>query len=176
MAHWYEIATDQEIRQGEIMLGVPVLSPLVYSGVPAPGSEQTAEVKTRDLIVITPSCDLVAERLKPIVVFCEHFDLQEEITSKRLNFSQVPEIEKGRRSIQYILPASIFPAATMGSRIVDFGAIFSLPRDFVMKHAVAKESGPRLRLLPPFCEHFAQAFARCYMRIGLPISASDYSK
>jgi hypothetical protein len=54
----------------------------------------------------------------------------------------------------------------MGIRIVDFGRIYCLPRGYVEK--LANHRGERLRLLPPYREHIAQAFARFFMRIGLP--------
>ncbi|MFY9825850.1 MAG: hypothetical protein WAM82_31055 [Thermoanaerobaculia bacterium] len=177
MAHWYQVTADEELRQGEILLGVPVYEPLIYAGIPAPNSEQPAEARVLDLIIVTPSCDLVERAVpgkpKPSVVFCEHWDLRNQVSSGKLTANKVPEIEKGRLPLNYILPASPFQEVTMGLRIVDFGRIYSLPRAIAFAHAAA--CGSRLRLLPPFCEHFAQAFARCYMRIGLEVTAWEYS-
>jgi hypothetical protein len=34
---------------------------------------------------------------------------------------------------------------------------------------LSKRNGKRLRLLPPYREHLSQAFARFFMRIGLPV-------
>jgi hypothetical protein len=55
---------------------------------------------------------------------------------------------------------------SMGIRIVDFGRILSLPRNFVGQFAAGK--GKRLRLRPPYREHLSQSFARFFMRVGLP--------
>jgi len=44
--------------------------------------------------------------------------------------------------------------------------VFSLPVRFVRKKAA---DGRRLRLLPPYREHLSQAFARFFMRVGLPV-------
>ena len=51
-------------------------------------------------------------------------------------------------------------------RVVDFRRVYSLPLTFVCQ--VAARTGQRLRLLPPYREHLSQAFARDFMRVGLP--------
>jgi hypothetical protein len=53
-----------------------------------------------------------------------------------------------------------------GIRIIDFGRIFSLPRNFLSK--LAGSQGKRLRLCPPYREHLSQSFSRFFMRVGLP--------
>jgi hypothetical protein len=65
-----------------------------------------------------------------------------------------------------MLAASDVPDLPMGVRIVDFGHIFSLPKIYVRQFATSL--GPRLRLCPPYREHLSQAFARFFMRVGLP--------
>ncbi len=52
--------------------------------------------------------------------------------------------------------------------IVDFHEVFSLPVDF-LELWLRKSGQPRLRLLPPYREHLSQAFARFFMRVGLPL-------
>ncbi len=51
-------------------------------------------------------------------------------------------------------------------RIVNFRRVYSLPLTFVRQ--VAARRGRRLRLLRPYREHLSQAFARYFMRVGLP--------
>jgi hypothetical protein len=58
--------------------------------------------------------------------------------------------------------------------LVDFRQVFSLPLSFARQQAIA--SGERLRLLPPCREHLAQAFARFFMRIGLPTDIPSFKK
>lgn len=171
MDHWYSLASDEELRQGEIILRVPIYIPSTFVPAPTEGSEQEAIAKITDVVIITPSCDLIR---KPVVVLCQHWDLAEQMKANKLNSSAVAEIEKGRRPLSYILPASPFPEVPLGLRIVDFSQIYSLPKDLVLAHARASKH--RLRLVPPYCEHFAQAFARCYMRIGLASTAAAYSE
>jgi hypothetical protein len=56
-------------------------------------------------------------------------------------------------------------------RIVDFHEICTLPRTFLERWAT-RSNRPRLRLLPPYREHLSQAFARYFMRVGLPVEIS----
>jgi hypothetical protein len=39
---------------------------------------------------------------------------------------------------------------------------------------VAAEQGDGIRLLPPYREHLAQAFARFFMRVALPVDIPDF--
>lgn len=57
----------------------------------------------------------------------------------------------------------------MEVRLVDFHEVFSIPRAFLEK-LVSQRIEPRVRLLPPYREHLSQAFARFFMRVGLPVS------
>jgi len=51
--------------------------------------------------------------------------------------------------------------------IVDFHEVYTAPTNVVREFAL--RTGKRLRLLPPYREHLAQAFARFFMRVGLPV-------
>jgi hypothetical protein len=56
--------------------------------------------------------------------------------------------------------------------VVDFRRVYSLPLDYLREFAT--ETGDRIRLLPPYREHLAQAFARFFMRVGLPIDIPPF--
>ena len=56
--------------------------------------------------------------------------------------------------------------------IVDFHSLFTLPKPMLL--SIARSTGPRLRLRPPYKEHLAQAFARFFMRVGLPLDARSF--
>jgi hypothetical protein len=55
------------------------------------------------------------------------------------------------------------------ARIIDFHEIISLPRAFLEAWTI-RAGASRLRLLPPYREHLSQAFARYFMRGGLPLN------
>ena len=51
-------------------------------------------------------------------------------------------------------------------KVVDLRQLFSVPISTL--RAIAEKQEYRLRLLPPYREHLSQAFARVFMRVGLP--------
>jgi hypothetical protein len=56
--------------------------------------------------------------------------------------------------------------------VVSFREVWSLPLVFVRNMAGAIGQRPRLR--SPYREHLAQAFARYFMRVGLPVDIPAY--
>lgn len=56
--------------------------------------------------------------------------------------------------------------------VADFHQIYSLPITYLQDHA--SRLGLRRRLQSPCLEHFSQAFARFFMRVGLPSSIPPY--
>jgi hypothetical protein len=65
-----------------------------------------------------------------------------------------------------MITASDISEMPMAIRIVDFGQVFSVPKAYLA--ALARRGGKRLRLLPPYREYIAQAFASFFMRVALP--------
>jgi hypothetical protein len=57
----------------------------------------------------------------------------------------------------------------MEIRLVDFHEVFTAPRVF-LESLLSQRGENRCRLLPPYREHLSQAFARFFMRVGLPIT------
>ena len=53
-------------------------------------------------------------------------------------------------------------------RVVDFHYVYTVPRNF-LESLLEQRGQTRLRLLPPYREHLSQAFARFFMRVGLPV-------
>lgn len=51
--------------------------------------------------------------------------------------------------------------------VVDFRSVYSIPFDFLLE--LIQKRSKRIRLLPPYREHLSQAFARFFMRVGLPV-------
>jgi hypothetical protein len=56
--------------------------------------------------------------------------------------------------------------------VVDCRSLFGVPLSVVKELASAQS--PRVRLLPPYREHLAQAFARFFMRVGLPVDVPPF--
>ncbi|MCX7969691.1 MAG: hypothetical protein N3B10_14550 [Armatimonadetes bacterium] len=169
---WYEIVEGENLQQGDILWRCPVIVPKVN----LTENRIIANLDDFDVIVMTHSCDLLQEKTTEVLL-CPHWDLQEAMKMDRsLDKGKVKQILKGQVYRYSLLAASDILECPMGIRIVDFGRVFSLPKVFVQQ--LAAKQGKRLRLCPPYREHLAQAFARFFMRVGLPqeIELPDYLK
>ena len=126
-----------------------------------------ADVFTYDVVIITQSCDLQQNKVDYVTV-CPHWDFDQ---AKKENPSlgksgTIEQILKRRMARYAMIDAADFPNLKMSIRIVDFGQVFSIPKENLS--ALAAKSGKRLRLLPPYREYLAQCFAGFFMRVGLP--------
>lgn len=164
---WYEIVEGAELEQGDLLRACPIILPSPHLTDLLPGSSLPADILTFDLVVMTQSCDLVNAKVTDVIL-CPHWDLSEagKLDTALARKDTQQAILKGYRYRYTMLAASSFPEVPMGVRIVDFGRIFSLPKAFVSQFAA--NQGKRLRLCPPYREHLSQAFARFFMRVGLP--------
>lgn len=80
---------------------------------------------------------------------------------------------RGRIEGLHLLASPINPGNNREALVVDFRQIYSLPYEYILKHAT--ELGSRCRLKSPYLEHFSQAFAKLFMRVGLPSSIPPFS-
>jgi len=160
---WYEIVEGDSLEQGDILRACPIV-------VPTPAfpivNNVTVDVQTFDVIIMTQSCDLENDKVRDIIV-CPHWDLAQagKMDPSLANKGAWKAVIKGHQ-FRYAMLSAWEGEISIGIRIVDFGRIFSLPRDFVQK--IASSQGKRLRLCPPYREHLSQSFARFFMRVGLP--------
>jgi hypothetical protein len=68
---------------------------------------------------------------------------------------------------RFVLNSSSIEGHAIEHRVVDFHIIYTVPRDF-LESLLQHRGKPRLRLVSPYREHVSQAFARFFMRVGLP--------
>lgn len=165
---WYCLAGSDELEQGDIIESCPVFAPpadLTLNSLNEGEADFTWE--ERDGIILSQSCDLVKGRERVSeVLFCTLW-YPPEIPDKRLSSKKgLEEIRKGRVVGLQMLNKCELPDIERDFRVVDFRRTYTLPLDFCREFA--KNSDPRIRLLPPYREHLSQAFARFFMRVGLP--------
>lgn len=133
-----------------------------------------------DLIVITQSCDLEHGRLS-LVAMCPVWSIpvfeaaqaehgRGRSTKAWRDFWN--NVRKGRSPTLHLLASPIDPVDARSALVVDFRAVYSLPFTYLARHA--EQRGDRWRLRSPFLEHFSQAFARSFMRVGLPSSVPEF--
>ncbi len=160
---WYEIVEGDSLAQGDILRACPIVIPTPAFPIV---NKVTVDVQTFDVIIMTQSCDLENDKVKDIIV-CPHWDLHQagQTDASLANKKAWKEIVNGYR-YRYAMLSAWEGETSIGIRVVDFGRIFSLPRDFLQN--LATTHGKRLRLCPPYREHLSQSFARFFMRVGLP--------
>lgn len=133
-----------------------------------------------DVIVMTQACDLEQDKVRNVVV-CPHVSLSEyktgwEVYLRQRNQNPTAkawrthrnDIKDGYAWNLSILNKSSVAGVELEHRIVDFHDVFTIPREF-LESLLAARGGQRLRLLSPYREHLSQAFARYFMRVGLPV-------
>ena len=81
-------------------------------------------------------------------------------------------MRKGRVEGLHLLASAEQPDNNRASLVVDFGHIVSVPFAYLATHA--DSLGEHWRLDSPFLEHFSQAFARFFMRVGLPAAIAPF--
>ena len=86
--------------------------------------------------------------------------------------SQCNDIRDGFLWNLTILDAGSCDELSTDHRIVDFHEVHTVPRMF-LESLLRGRGQPRLRLLPPYREHVSQAFARFFMRVGLPVPVTS---
>lgn len=174
MASWYEVVTGASLEQADILLRCPVAR-VEVAQFPLP-DELDVTSSELDLIVLTQSCDLENKKVEE-VLFAAVFDyaamaLREAernpaVRSKKWRTAVI----RGDTPSYSLLPERTEPPA-IGWSIVDFHHLFSLPKAYAESFADA--SGERLRLVAPYREHLAQAYARYMMRVGLPLTLTEF--
>jgi hypothetical protein len=184
---WYrEVTSTDPITQGDIIEDLPVLT--FREGVNAAedleemkrGLHNAVGVQPVRAVIMTQACDLEHDHVR-YVQLCPASSLQEfkadwraaqaasgqNPTDKAWN-KTLEEIRSGRVWNYTMLNRPESEKFTQDFFIVDFHEIFSLPLTF-LRQWVRVRGGHRLRLCPPYREHLSQAFARYFMRVGLPI-------
>jgi hypothetical protein len=163
---WFQLVSSEELEQGDILEECPVYQPPDELA----GGESLSPVfdfEDRDVIVMSQTCDLVVGREKVAeIVMCPVWQLSDYKDGFLATPKGREDVRRGNLPGYHMLAGCELPAAKRDVRIVDFRQILSLPTGYVRKRAGLAVQ--RLRLLPPYREHLAQAFARFFMRIGLP--------
>jgi len=142
--------------------------------------KQSVDAFKADTVVMTQACDLEHEKVINVVL-CPHYALPEyrEIWESTMrDQAQNPTDRAWRRHCDDIREGFVWNLSILSSlaegpvttqhRIVDFYQVFTVPRGF-LEGLLAARNHLRLRLLPPYREHLSQAFARFFMRVGLPV-------
>ena len=184
---WYEIVSAEEpLMQGDLILDCPVLAwkdepfPAVNEGELVERLRVHFEGAGVDTVVMTQACDLAQNKVRNVTL-CAHYALGnwKEVWQEGMKaIGQTPSSKAWRNQCEdirngFMWNLSMLNEADLGAfriehRIVDFHEVFTVPRGF-LESLLRQRTEERPRLLPPYREHLSQAFARFYMRVGLPV-------
>jgi hypothetical protein len=174
---WYEIVGGDDIQQGDILEGCPVLvlpSQLPFDSPDPPSQVYEVPFERRDVIVISQTCDMIKGRERiPEVLLCAVWKKSDFAQESLMSKSEDWEIaRKGRMPAFHVLNKCDLGGFKRDFSLVDFRTVHSLPLDLTRE--IATGLGKRMRLLPPYREHLSQAFARFFMRVGLPVDIPPF--
>ncbi len=168
---WYALVDAEEpLLQGDFVRRCPIVLPPanIHSE-----TIQTVHIETYDVVVMSQSCDLVQRKLS-IVLVCPFWTLEE--FGNHNPFFNSPkgkeELRRGNVPGYHLLNRCSIEAFETDYLVVDFRSVFGVSFAFLEEHV--RRAGQRLRLLPPYREHLSQAFARFFMRVGLPVDIPPF--
>lgn len=171
---WFELQENSaDITQGDIIKGCPV--PILKEfHISEEGQNVQAEIAIIDGIVLTQACDIANNKVENIILcaITSKSDFEEIQRSAGRGEKEIRKsidgIIKGQQNAYHIINDYKSEDFSQDYYIINFKDIFSVPVE--VARSIAENNGKRLRLCPPYREHLSQAFARYFMRVGLPIN------
>ena len=166
---WYNILTNtDELLQGDFVPECPILIPPSSIKI---DDEPNIDIQLIDSIVLSQSCDLANNHIE-IVLVCPYYPLKmfveslpsDQSSSKKAINKTIENLRKGYLPGYHLL--NKYDAHLNDYQVVDFRNVYGIQIDSLK--AICKDLEKRIRLLPPYREHLSQAFARYFMRVGLP--------
>jgi hypothetical protein len=172
-AAWWARIEGSSLAQGDYLPQclVPFFEPDYGTG----DKIQEVPVKEYDCVVLTQSCDLENDKAA-LVALCPIYPISayEEVNPSFREKRAWEKVRQGRVEGLHLLASHDSPDDNRACLVADFREIYSLPIGYLKQHAV--RLGRRWRLQSPYLEHFSQAFARFFMRVGLPSSIPPFRK
>mgnify|MGYP000905702212 CR=1 FL=1 len=163
---WYIILkNDDEIQQGDLIPDCPIIIPPLKIEA---DKELDIQVELMNAIVLSQTCDLIHGKVD-IVLMCPLYSLKsfvESLKDKKAIKEAVENLRKGFLYSYHLLNNSDVIEDLKDYQVVDFRNVYGVKFDLLKGLIQERES--RYRLLPPYREHLSQAFARYFMRVGLP--------
>lgn len=162
--YWEQVTDPNSLSQGDHLINcmVPLYGETFGE---SPEEEIDIPVVEMDLIVVTQACDLEQNKVDHVALCPIYSRAEFELNSPGSKI-QWEQVRKGMREGLCLLGSQTDPADNQSTLVVDFRQIISLPISYLKGHATRHP--PRFRLRSPYLEHFSQAFARFFMRVGLP--------
>lgn len=174
MSDWYEITeNNNELQQGDFIKNCPIL--LLPKNIDLTTNEEInakkGEIKLFDVIILSQSCDLKSKKIDNVLV-CPFYELNYlQKKSQEFKNSKIEQIRRGYIHSMHLLNKCELKEFKSDFKIVEFKNPFSVDREYLENLICSKK---RIRLKSPYKEHLSQAFARFFMRVGLPIDIPSF--
>lgn len=176
---WWEEVAGSELAQGDVLAEVEVPRVPELPTDEAHRAEIDVETVDLDVIVLTQTCDL------------EHAKQEEVLVGRVVSWIDfaVAQVAAGNQAIRSrefarnLRNGTIPPLHLLRPHdgdpvlpwsLVHFRELHTVARSQLQRHAGRQSS--RLRLRSPYREHLGQAFARFFMRVGLPLDVGDFER
>ncbi|MFO0838023.1 MAG: hypothetical protein U1D55_05805 [Phycisphaerae bacterium] len=170
---WWQQIEEHNLAQGDYLPSC--LVPCFRPDYGASGDVHEVSVRDYDCIVLTQSCDLENDKA-PLVALCPVYGILEfeNVNPRMTERGMWERVRQGRIEGLHLLASPTSPDQNRFCLVAEFREIYSLPIGYLKRRA--SELGRRWRLQSPYLEHFSQAFARFFMRVGLPSSIPSFAK
>ena len=161
---WYAAVSGGPLEQGDFLLECP------FFQMRADG---TYSQEMANVVVLSHSCDLANDKLE-IVQVCPFWPMAtlaarvEYLRSRRGR----EDLRRGNLPGYHLLNRCTLAGLETDFLVLDFRSLFGIP--IASAQNLAQSQPRRSRLLPPYREHMAQAFARFFMRVGLPVDIPEF--
>lgn len=168
---WFNVVDkSSSLNQGDLIFDCPILIPPKDI---SEGAEVEVIVKTLDSIILSQSCDLVNSKIDNVLV-CPFYSLKtfidglkdDERNSRKAKKRIIENMKKGFLPSYHLLNKDDKIEQLNDYQVVDFRNVYSI--NFESLEKIVSEQNNRIKLLPPYREQLSQAFARFFMRVGLP--------
>jgi hypothetical protein len=177
---WWTTAAGPDLEQGDVLFDLPVVrAHAVLDDDERPVVD--ADIERLDVIVTTQTCDL--RYAKSAEVLVSRVMPWGDFAAAQLHAGNTAVKSSGY--IDNLIRGNIPALALLYERtkrpalpwsVVDFRELYTVDRRHVDVQIERHGSRQRLRLRSPYKEHFAQAFARYFMRVGLPHDAAPFRR
>lgn len=166
---WYLTLDNysNELQQGDLIPDCPIVIPpadIIQS------SKIDVGITLIDSVILSQSCDLQNQKIENVLV-CPFFSLTTFIAELKDQSSNskrkvVENLKKGNLPGYHLLNKEEGIPLLNDYTVVDFRNIYGIQINALSQIVAKLET--RYRLLPLYREHLSQAFARFFMRVGLP--------
>lgn len=179
MSDWWTAASGDGHEQGDLLRAIPVIQ--IDEVDLAGDAKVTTRVQTIDAIIVTQTCDLDNAKV-PNILLARVVSWEAFATAQSAAGNTAVRSSAFRRNL---IRGDIPPLTLLHERatqpslpwsIVDLRELHVIARRRLDEFIQQPGNRRRLRLSSPYKEHFAQAFARFYMRVGLPHDANAFEQ